>query len=93
MGSSAYLNPCRAQPTNEDAGEVWQPAPSDTPYYDQMDYDYMDAEDGGPTTTAPRKKEEGVKKEVKEKKEDKDYADDYEGQYTSDGEYGEYFET
>jgi len=41
-----------------DAGEVWVATARDVPeteaYYDQMDYDYMDAETSGPTVTPKR---------------------------------------
>ena len=50
-----------------------------------MDYDYMDADDGGPKITGPRKREEEVKKrededeeDEEEKKGDEDYTMNYE---------------
>ena len=86
------LNALRTPSTNdEDVGEVWHPEPGDNPYYDQMDYDYMDADDGGPKVTKPRKREEEkVKKEeeVKRKKEEEEGEEDY----TLDYEENDYIE-
>ena len=54
-----FRNGFRVRPSNGgDAGEVWVATARDVPeteaYYDQMDYDYMDAENSGPTVTPKR---------------------------------------